>query len=151
MLYTVKIAVLRTTFLFLALLVMVGAEGVAVARARDFRSTNQVPPSWVQFSKLVKYRFEQWVSSDDPIAARFRVYLKAQAGAVDGPPDTLDVRVWVNVDGSVARVTFPAFKDAVATTDLRTILSGGNIGERPPPDMLQPINLRLTLTPTPTR
>ena len=41
--------------------------------------------------------------------------------------------------------TFAALKDARADTDLHTILTRGNIGEAPPPEMLQPLNLRFSL------
>ena len=63
----------------------------------------------------------------------------------DGPPSTLTVRAWINPDGSVERVAFTAFKDEGATRDLQTILTRGNIGEAPPPEMLQPVNLRFSL------
>ena len=116
----------------------------AVAQT-PMRDPASVPPSWTQFAQLVKYRFEEWLSADDAIAARFRVYLKAHAGASDGPPATLIVQAWVNPDGSVERVSFPAFGDPGATRDLQTILSRGNIGERPPPEMLQPLRLRFGL------
>ena len=43
------------------------------------------------------------------------------------------------------RVSFPALGDAGATKDLTTILSRGNIGERPPAERLQPIRLRFSL------
>ncbi|MEI9902174.1 MAG: hypothetical protein WDN31_21155, partial [Hyphomicrobium sp.] len=61
------------------------AAGV-LAQAIGYRTPDQVPPSWVQFSKLVKYRFEQWIGSDDPIAARFRVYVKVHTGPDRRPP-----------------------------------------------------------------
>ncbi len=73
-----------------------------------------------QFAKLVKYRLEEWLGADDATAARFRVYLKAHAGASDGPPPTLIVQAWVSQDGSVERVLFPALGDAGAIQDLRT-------------------------------
>lgn len=133
--------------LMYALLLWLGAMASDVANAQvlDFRRPDQVPPAWVQFSKLVKYRFEEWIGSTDPIAARFRIYLKVHAGKEDGPPAMLTVRAWINPDGTVARVSFPAFKDAGATEDLRTILTRGNVGERPPPEMLQPLHLRFSL------
>ncbi|MDQ8728076.1 hypothetical protein [Bradyrhizobium sp. LHD-71] len=121
------------------------AVGPASAQTLDFREPGKAPPSWLQFAKLLQYRFEEWVGSDDPIAARFRVYLKAHAGTSDGPPSTLTVRAWVNPDGTVGRVAFAAFADAGATEDLRTVLTRGNVGEAPPPEMLQPINLRFSL------
>jgi len=124
---------------------LAGAVSPTVAQNLEFRDPNSVPPSWVQFAKLVKYRFEEWIAADEPVAARFRVYLKAAAGTSDGPPASLMVRAWVNADGTIARVAFPAFGDAGATDDLRTILMHGNIGEPPPPDMLQPLHLRFSL------
>jgi hypothetical protein len=39
--------------------------------------------------------------------------------------------------------TLPAMLGA--TEDLRTILMRGNVGEAPPPEMLQPLNLRFSL------
>jgi hypothetical protein len=113
--------------------------------ATEFRRPDEVPPSWVQFSKLVKYRFEEWLRADDPIADRLRVYIKVHAGRWDGPPQMMTVRAWINRDGSVAKVAFPNFNDAGATRDLNLLLSRGEIGESPPPDMLQPINLRFSL------
>lgn len=45
------------------------------------------------------------------------------------------------------KVSFPALKDPKADADLRTILTRGNIGEAPPPDMLQPLALSFRLNP----
>jgi len=45
----------------------------------------------------------------------------------------------------VEKVSFAALKDARADADLRTILTRGNVGEAPPPEMLQPLNLRFSL------
>jgi hypothetical protein len=117
----------------------------ALAQSSDFRERAKAPPAWEQFAKLVKYRFEEWVTGDDGAAIRFRAYLKIHRGASDGPPPSLIVKLWVNPDGSVERVSFPAFGDAVATRDLRTVLTRGNIGEAPPPEMLQPLVLRFSL------
>jgi hypothetical protein len=114
------------------------------AQGLDYRDPANVPPSWKQFAKLVQYRFETWVTADDEVANRFRSYL-ANSGKEDGAPPTLVVRAWLNPDGTVERVSFPALKDARADADLRTILTRGNIGEAPPPEMLQPISLRFSL------
>lgn len=117
----------------------------AMGQNLDFRDPSKAPPSWLQFAKLVKYRFEEWVAADDAIAVRFRAYLKIHRGASDGPPQSLTVKAWLNPDGTVERVLFPEFADAGATKDLRTILTRGNVGESPPPEMLQPVNLRFSL------
>ncbi len=121
--------------------------GPAPAQTLDFRDPAKAPPSWMQFAKLVKYRFEEWVASDDAVAARFRVYLRAHKDTSEVPPPMLTVRDWLTTDGTVERVSFSAFADAGATEDLRIILTRGNVGEAPPPEMLQPINLRFSLNP----
>jgi hypothetical protein len=132
-----------------ALLASIGLISAPVPPARaqglDYRSPEAAPPAWSQFAKLVKYRFEEWVSADEAIANRFRAWLKEANGTQDGPPSSLVVKAWLNPDGTVERVSFANFKDDRATTDLRTVLTRGNIGEAPPPEMLQPINLRFSL------
>lgn len=118
--------------------------GLAPTAGLNYRGSAQAPPSWAQFSKLVKYRFETWISANETVANRFRTYLK-HAERADGPPQNLSVRVWLNPDGTVERVSFPPLGDSQADKDLHTILKRGNIGEAPPPEMLQPINLRFVL------
>lgn len=130
-------------WLTMTLMSIIGTS--ATGQTLQYRDPASAPPAWVQFAKLVKYRFEEWIAADEPVAARFRTYLKAHNGTSDGPPSALTVRAWVRPDGSVDRVTFAAFSDRDATDDLRTILTRGNVGEPPPPDMLQPLNLRFSL------
>ncbi len=57
----------------------------------------------------------------------------------------LEVRAWLNPDGTVEKVTFPSLKNEQADNDLRTILTRGNVGEAPPPEMLQPLHMRFSL------
>ncbi len=111
----------------------------------NYISAAEAPPSWGQFSKLVKYRFESWIGANDPIANRLRAYLARHAGQDDGPPRTLEVRAWVDPDGTIERVSFPPLNNAQADADLHTILKRGNVGEAPPPEMLQPLRLRFSL------
>jgi len=121
-----------------------GVQGVA-AQGLDYRDPAKAPPSWMQFAKLVRYRFESWIGADEEVANRLRAYLSDHAGGEDGPPQTVAVRAWLNPDGTVERVTFDTLKDARADADLRAILMRGNVGEAPPPEMLQPLNLRFSL------
>jgi hypothetical protein len=119
--------------------------GLAPTSGLDYRDPAQAPLSWAQFAKLVKYRFETWISADEAISNRFRSYIMEHSGKDDGPPPMLVVRAWLNPDGTVERVSFPPFKNAQADEDLHTILKRGNVGEAPPPEMLQPLNLRFSL------
>jgi hypothetical protein len=122
-----------------------GPGPASSSRLDYYRDPAQAPPSWAEFAKLVKYRFETWISADETVANRFRAYLTGHAGKDDGPPQTLTVRAWLNPDGTVERVSFPPLNDTQADEDLHTILKRGNIGEAPPPEMLQPLNLRFSL------
>jgi hypothetical protein len=125
------------------------SPGAAPASGLDYRDPAQAPPSWAQFAKLVKYRFETWMAADEPVANRFRSYVIEHAGKNDGKndgvPPTLVVKAWLNPDGSVEKVSFPSLNDPHADDDLRAILKRGNVGEAPPPEMLQPLNLRFSL------
>jgi hypothetical protein len=129
-------------------LLMAGAVGlspVAVYGQTAYRDAKQAPPTWIKFAKSVQSHFEGWIEGDDEVATRFRQYVTDHAGKPDGLPSALTVRAWVNPDGSVEKVTFDALSDPKADADLHTILSRGNIGEPPPPEMMQPLNLRFSL------
>jgi hypothetical protein len=115
------------------------------AGALDYRDPAQAPPSWAQFAKLVKYRFETWMAADEAVANRFRAYVIEHSGKNDGVPPALVLKAWLNPDGSVEKVSFPSLNDPHADDDLRTILKRGNVGEAPPPEMLQPLNLKFSL------
>jgi hypothetical protein len=128
-----------------AIILLSALPSSMLAQGMNYREAGKAPPHWIQFAKLVKYRFEDWVGADDAVANRFRSYLREHAGKPDGPPSTLSVRAWLNPDGTVERVSFPSLNNAEADADLRTILTRGNVGEAPPPEMLQPLNLRFSL------
>jgi hypothetical protein len=117
----------------------------APVKSEDYREASKAPPHWTQFAKLVRYRFEDWMGADDEVCNRFRSYLREHRGKEDGPPQMLEVRAWLNPDGTVEKVTFTALNNAQADADLRKILMRGNVGEAPPPEMLQPLHLRLLL------
>jgi hypothetical protein len=121
-------------FAVLPSLPVIGPGDPARAQTLNYRSPDSVPPSWTQFSKLVKYRFEEWISADDAVATRLRGWLNENAGKVDGPPATLVVRAWLNPDGSVERVSFPVLSDSRATDDLRLVLTGQCRGGAAPGD-----------------
>ena len=119
--------------------------GPPAAAGLDYRDPSAAPPSWTQFAKLVRYRFESWLAADEAVANRLRTYLKEHSGKDDAPPQTLVVKAWLNPDGSVERVSFAPLSDHQADEDLHTILKRGNVGEAPPPELVQPLNLRFSL------
>ena len=117
----------------------------ASAQSLNYRTPDSVPPSWTQFAKLVKSRFEQWIAADEEVSRRFRAHFQNRVIDQDEPPETLVVRAWIREDGQIERIAFTQLKDKQANDDLKAILTRGNVGERPPPDMLQPLHLKLSL------
>jgi hypothetical protein len=117
----------------------------AMAQNLDYRSPSTVPPAWSRFAMLVQYRFKQWLAADNEVAYRFHLYLENRVINEPGPLEPLVVAVWISGDGKVQRVDFPALPDKQANADLHLILERGDIGEPPPPDMLQPLRLKLAL------
>jgi hypothetical protein len=134
-------AILSSALIILALVL----PATAIAQGLDYREPDKAPPSWTKFGKLVKYKFEEWIAADNEVANRFRAYITGHTSKEDAVPQTLVVHVWLNSDGTVERVSFSPLNDPHADADLHTILTRGNLGEAPPPDMLQPLNLCFSL------
>ena len=144
--FRVRRSLLAAVVLAFALgLLLIARPAAAAAQGLDYRDPSKAPPSWAQFAKLVQYRFETWIGADDEVANRFRAYLVGEADKEDGPPSSLLVRAWLNPDGTVERTSFAPLPNPQADADLHAILQRGNIGEAPPPEMLQPLNLRFSL------
>lgn len=114
-------------------------------RAQDYRSVAGAPSHWAAFAKLVTRHFEDNISADDEVANRFRSYLVEHRGKDDGPPQAFTVQTWVGPQGTIEKVAFPPLKNVRADADLHTLLARGTVGMSPPPDLLQPLNLRLSL------
>ncbi|CCE05265.1 conserved exported hypothetical protein [Bradyrhizobium sp. STM 3843] len=115
------------------------------AQAQDYQPTTIAPAHWGAFAKLVTRHFEDGISADDQVSNRFRSYVLEHRDKADGPPQVFTVQAWVGPHGTIEKVAFPSLKNAQADGDLRTILTRGTVGVPPPPDLLQPLNLRLSL------
>ena len=92
--------------------------------------------SWTQFAKLVKYRFENGLAPTMPLRRRFRVFSRLMPALQMVRPDAH--RAGMGPIGGAGVVSGPWRCGAVSSVR-------GNIGERPPPEMLQPIRLRFGL------
>jgi hypothetical protein len=128
-----------------ALAVLFSARGAPAGAATelDNPSTTEVPASWQAFARRLQLRFQERLSSDNDNALRLRDSMTrlGQAGAA---APTLIVRAWVLPDGKVARVELEGTPNEDALHDLSAALMGDAIGTVPP-DMPQPLRLRLSL------
>jgi hypothetical protein len=128
-------------------LIVAGAEAKAspvAAASGEYRSATAVPEAWQVFARQLQQKFEQRLSGDSDGARRIQDYLMRRGGAADTPALRLVVRAWVLTDGKVSRVEVDGMDDVGMRIELRALLMAGGVGA-PPPEMLQPLNLRLSL------
>jgi hypothetical protein len=114
------------------------------AENSNYRPATTAPESWQVFASQLQTRFEQRLAGDDEKARHFQDYLTRRSQAADAPPLTVVLRAWILADGAVHRVEFDGIDDRDAVDELRALLVNGNVGT-PPPEMLQPLHLRLSL------
>jgi hypothetical protein len=120
------------------------ASSVA-AQNSNYRSAKEVPAAWQDFAKQLQARFEQRLAADDEKARHVQDYLARRGGDTSAAPLSFRVRTWILADGKVERIEFEGV-DSDAAVALRALLINGEVGA-PPPDMLQPLHLRLSLRP----
>ncbi|WP_412528357.1 YbaB/EbfC family DNA-binding protein [Burkholderia lata] len=122
----------------------VGAVPAAVAQTAD------VPQTWIRYGQLAGQQFQAWLEADGDAADRLHRYLEARVlnASADAPP-AIVVRAWIGANGAVTRVEFASLGDTDADATLRQLLTAGPLAEPPPPDMLQPLRVRLRLAPNP--
>lgn len=122
---------------------LAAATSSAVAQRTDYQSAAAAPAAWQNFAKELQARFQQRLAADDDAARQFQSQLEKRAGQAESTPVALTMRAWILPDGKVARVEFDGL-DPDAAVSLRALLSRSDVGA-PPPDMLQPLHLRLSL------
>lgn len=124
---------------------LVGCAVPAVAQTAD------VPQAWIRYGQLAGQQFQTWLEADGDAADRLHRYLEARVlnARADAPPPAIVVRAWIGANGAVTRVEFASLGDPDADATLRQLLTAGPLAEPPPPDMLQPLRVRLRLAPNP--
>ncbi|KVA24981.1 hypothetical protein WI44_03800 [Burkholderia cepacia] len=121
--------------------------GIAPAVAQ----TTDVPQAWMRYGQLAGQQFQTWLEADGDAADRLHRYLEARVlnASAAVPPPAIVVRAWIGPNGAVTRVEFASLGDPDADATLRQLLTAGPLAEPPPPDMLQPLRVRLRLAPNP--
>jgi hypothetical protein len=121
---------------------------LAAAQPQPYRSAADVPASWRDFALQLQARLQQRLAADDDIAGKVAGDMGSGGkDAADASPPTVMIRVWVSPGGKIERLVFDDFNGKAADA-LRLVLTSGDVG-LPPPDMLQPLRLRLSLRPKP--
>lgn len=121
--------------------------GPSVARAQVYRSAAEAPSTWRNYAMRLQANFQQRLAEHDKAVARIAnemAHARSATGASDAsPPAAVTMRVWVAPNGKLERVAFDNLTEAAAA-DLGVLLGTADVGA-PPPDMLQPLRLRLSL------
>jgi hypothetical protein len=129
------------------ILIGIGYDAPAAhAQTADFRSADTAPASWQDFAKGLQGRFAQRLAADDNDARKLADDLAKRDAGPDAPPLTFVARTWISAAGKVERLEFDGLGDEKIALELRGLLTRDNVGA-PPPDMLQPLRLRLSLRP----
>ncbi|KVF68616.1 hypothetical protein WS75_29820 [Burkholderia sp. FL-7-2-10-S1-D7] len=131
---------------------IVVASALAVGAAPAVAQTADVPQAWIRYGQLAGQQFQTRLEADGDAADRLHRYLEARVlnASADAPPPAIVVRAWIGANGAVTRVEFASLGDSDADATLRQLLTaGGPLAEPPPPDMLQPLRVRLRLAPNP--
>jgi hypothetical protein len=123
----------------------VDAKATPVALERgEYRPATAVPEAWQAFARQLQQRFEQQLTGDSDGARRIQDYLIRHDGGADAPALKVGLRAWVFANGKVDRIEVDGIDDALMRIELRALLMDGSVGA-PPPAMLQPVHLRLSL------
>ncbi|WP_426435369.1 hypothetical protein [Bradyrhizobium genosp. P] len=115
------------------------------AQSSDYQPAAAAPAAWQAFARQLQDRFQQRLAADGDTARQFRDEMAKRGGSAKATPATLTIRTWILPSGKVERVEFDGLDQDIAVY-LRAVLIRDDVGA-PPPDMLQPLHLRLTLRP----
>ena len=110
-------------------------------------SPSAAPVEWVRYAESATVTISQWLGDDGEPATQFRAYLDRTRPADDQPSPPLELRVWVDPDGAVSRITFTPFVHEEANIHLRSAIVGRRLA-RPPQDMLLPLRIAVQLAPS---
>ncbi|KGB93768.1 MULTISPECIES: hypothetical protein [Burkholderia] len=136
---------------WLGAIVVASVLAAGVAPAPAVAQTADVPQAWIRYGQLAGQQFQTWLEADGDAADRLHRYLETRVlnARADAPPPAIVVRAWIGANGVVTRVEFASLGDPDADATLRQLLTAGPLTEPPPPDMLQPLRVRLRLAPNP--
>ncbi|HEX3506701.1 MAG TPA: hypothetical protein VHU22_25240 [Xanthobacteraceae bacterium] len=119
----------------------------AFAQSPPYQAAKEVPSSWRDYAMQLVEKLQQRLASDNDVSGK--IADEISGGAAGAAPRTTIVRVWVSPDGKVERLAFDDLSGDVADA-MRTLLSDSDVGA-PPPDMLQPLHIRLSLAGKPAQ
>lgn len=98
-------------------------------------------PHWINYAQQFSAQLEQYVhNQDSDVAERLATWAIDHNEAQLGP---VQAQFWFARDGSVRELSVESLQNAQADADLYLLLQGIQARFAPPPDMPQPLRVRL--------
>ncbi|MFH0301487.1 hypothetical protein AAFX91_30570 [Bradyrhizobium sp. 31Argb] len=117
----------------------------AVAQSTDFKAASEAPAAWRDYASRLQGAFQHQIEGDGDMSQWLVTF--AAGREKDNKPLTFVVSASILPDGRMDRIAFDSSMDPELGGRLRPLLAAANAGA-PPPDMLQPLRLRLRLRST---
>jgi len=119
------------------------AASAPSAPAQDvgYKPAAEAPAAWRDFAGELQTRLQERLAADDGATRRFHEFMSQNNKS---SPAFATVRAWVAQSGKLERIEFDGIDDPAVTVNLRALLVSISVGA-PPPDMLQPLRLRIGL------
>lgn len=120
---------------------ILGPGASTSAQDAGYKPAAAAPAAWRAFAAELQSRLQERLGTDDEATRRFHEFMNENN---KGSPASATVRAWVAQNGKLERIEFDGIDDAAVTANLRALLAGTSVST-PPPDMLQPLRLRIGL------
>ena len=133
-----------------ALTVVSGARATTTLAEGQASYREGVRTAWVEFASRLQQQFQRELAADNESTTRFYDAMSKLVEASDASPSSLIVRTWVTAGGKVERLELEGRDGEEALHDLYAVLKGDGVGSAPP-DMPQPLRMRLSLKPRPEK
>ncbi len=122
------------------------AASSQLSEGLDYRPADAAPAAWREFAGRLQSHMQEQLAADDEETRRLQDDLVKQITAAGATAPVLTMRTWTLPDGRIDRIEFDGLEDRDVEARLRILLGRDGVGA-PPPDMLQPLRMRLSLRP----
>lgn len=120
---------------------ILGSAASTSAQDAGYKPAAAVPSAWRAFAAELQTRLQERLATDDEATRRFHDFMNENN---KNSPAAATLRAWVAPSGKLERIEFDGIDDPAVAVNLRALLIGTSVS-MPPPDMLQPLRLRIGL------
>ncbi|MEA3390810.1 MAG: hypothetical protein U9R64_16250 [Pseudomonadota bacterium] len=129
---------------WIAALVGAGIASTTPVAAQSV-APSAAPVEWVRYAEFATTSITGWLEAHNEPATGLRAYLDATRPAPDAATAPLVIKVWIERDGKISRIDYPAFTHAEANADMQALIVGQQLAAAPPRDMLLPLRIAVQL------